>query len=64
MSIGDYKRTVESHVATTCKLGDTLAFGSTLMEPILTAAQPMVTLQVYVGMNEVVNDHMIYCIQT
>ena len=44
MSIGDYKRTVESYVATTCKLGGLLAFKSTLMEPILAAAQPMVTL--------------------
>ena len=54
MSIGDYKRIVESHVATTCKLGGTLAFGSTLMEPILATAQPGVTLQAYVGMNEAV----------
>ena len=49
MSIFDYKRTVESHVATTCKLGDRLAFGLTLMEPILAAAQPVVTLQEYVS---------------
>ena len=52
MPIGDYKRTVESHVATTFKLGGTLAFGLTLMEPILATAQPAVTLQVYVAMNE------------
>ena len=52
MTIGDYKRTVESYVATTCKLGGLLAFGSALMELILAAAQPVVTLQVYVGMDE------------
>ena len=52
MSIGDYKRTVESHVGTTCKLGGMLDFGLTLMEPILAAVQPVVTLQAYVGMNE------------
>ena len=54
MSIGDYKRTVESYVDTTCKLGGLLAFRSTLMEPILATAQPMGTLQAYVGMNEAV----------
>ena len=54
MSIGDYKRIVESYIATTCKLGDLLAFRSTLMEPILAAAQPVVTLQNYVGMDEAV----------
>ena len=52
MSIGDYKRTVESYVVKTCKLGGLLAFGSTLMDPILAAAQPVATLQVYVGINE------------
>ena len=52
MSIGDYKRTVEPYVATTHKLGGLLAFGSTLMEPILAAAQPVVTLQAYTGMDE------------
>ena len=52
MSIGDYKRTVKSHVGTTCKLGGMLAFGLTLMEPILAAAQPVVTLQAYIGINE------------
>ena len=52
MPISDYKRTVESRVGTTYKLGGTLAFGSTLMEPILAAAQPVVTLQAYVGMNK------------
>ena len=52
MPIGDYKRTVDSHVATTSKLAGMLAFGSTLMEPILAAAQPAVTLQAYVAMNE------------
>ena len=52
MPIGDYKRTVESHVAITYKLGGTLPFGSTLMEPILAAAQPAVILQAYVGINE------------
>ena len=52
MPVGDYKRTVKSHDATTSKLGGMLAFGSTLMEPILAAAQPVVTLQAYVGMNE------------
>ena len=54
--ISDYKRIVESHVATTCKLGGTLAFGSILMEPILAAAQPAVTLQAYVGMNVRMNE--------
>ena len=54
MTIGDYKRTVESYIATTCKLGGLLAFGLTLMEPILAAAQPVVTLQAYVGMDEAV----------
>ena len=53
MTIGDYKRKVESYVTTTCKLGGLLDFGSTLMEPILAAAQPVVTLQTYVGMDEV-----------
>ena len=52
MPIGDYKRTVESHVATTQKLAGMLAFGSTLMEPILATAQSAVTLQAYVVMNE------------
>ena len=52
MPIGDYKRAVESHVATTSKLGGMLAFGSTLMEPILAAAQPAVTLQEYVATNK------------
>ena len=52
MTIGDYKRTVESYVATTCKLGGLLEFELTLMEPILAAAQPVVTLQNYVGMDE------------
>ena len=33
MSIGNYKRIVESHVGTTYKLGSMLAFGLTLMEP-------------------------------
>ena len=31
-----------------------LAFGSTRMEPILATAQPMVTLQAYIRMNEAV----------
>ena len=52
MPIGDYKRTVESRVATTSKLAGMLAFRSTLMEPILAAAQPAVTLYTYVAMNE------------
>ena len=52
MPIGDYKRTVESHDATTSKLAGMLAFGSTLMESILAAAQPAVTLQACVAMNE------------
>ena len=43
---------MESYVGTTYKLGGVLAFGLTLMEPILAAAQPVVTLQAYVGMNE------------
>ena len=54
MTIGEYKRTVESYVSTTCKLGGLLAFGSTLMEPILAAPQPgATTLLAYVGMTEV-----------
>ena len=52
MPNGEYKRTVESYTATTMKLPGLLAFGSTLMEPILAASQPVVTLQGYVGMNE------------
>ena len=35
------------------KLGGLLAFGSTLVEPILAASQPVVILQGYVGMNEI-----------
>ena len=54
MNIGDCKCTVESYVATTCKLGDLPAFGSTFMEPILAAAQPVVTPQNYEGMDEAV----------
>ena len=34
------------------KLDGLLAFGSTLMEPILAASQPVVTLQAYVALNE------------
>ena len=52
MTIGDYKRTVESYVGTTYKLGGLLAFGSTLKETIMAAAQPVVTLQAYIGMDE------------
>ena len=52
MPIGDYKRTVESYVVTTCKLGGVLAFELTLMEPILATVQPVATLQAYVGTNE------------
>ena len=52
MTIGDYKRTVESYVATTYKLGGLLAFRPTIIEPILAAAQPVASLQAYVGMNE------------
>ena len=52
MPNGEYKRTVESYTATTMKLCGLLAFGSTLMKPILAASQPVVTLQDYVGMNE------------
>ena len=48
ISIGDYKHTVESYVATTCKLGGLFAVRSALMESILAVAQPMVTLQTYV----------------
>ena len=40
-------------MATTCKLGEMLAFGTGLMRPILAAAQPSVTLAGYVGMNQV-----------
>ena len=35
-SIGDYKQEVESHVATAAQLGGFFAFGTTLMELILT----------------------------
>ena len=52
MTMTNYKRTVESYVATTCSLGGLLVFGSTLMEHILSAAQPAITLQAYTGMNE------------
>ena len=52
MPNGEYKRTVESYTATTMKLGGLLSFGSTLMEPILAASQPVVTLQAYMAMNE------------
>ena len=52
MQNGEYKRTVESYTATTMKLGGLFSFGSTLMEPILAASQPVVTLQAYVAMNE------------
>ena len=52
MATVEYKHTVEIYVATTIKLGRLLVFGSTFMEPILAALQPVVTLQVYVGMNE------------
>ena len=54
MTIGDYKRTVESCVATTCRLGGLLAFRLTLMEPILATTQLAITLQAYVRMNEVI----------
>ena len=50
-SIGDYKRTVESNVATTCRLARILAFGVELMLPILAAAQPPITLADYVVLN-------------
>ena len=51
-SIGDYKRAVKAHVATTCRLGDTLAFKSTPMESILVAPLAgATTLQAYVGIN-------------
>ena len=42
MTTGEYKHTVESYVATTIMLGGLLAFGSTFMEPILAASQPVV----------------------
>ena len=54
-STSDYKQAVEAveaHLATTYRLGVTLAFGSTLMEDILAA--PLlgaITLQAYVGMD-------------
>ena len=48
----DYKQEVESHVATTCRLGGTLAYGSTLMLDILAAPVPgPTTLQAYVGID-------------
>ena len=50
-SIGDYKQAVEADVATSFRLGGTLAFGSTLMEDIMVALLPGVTiLQAYTGM--------------
>ena len=52
LSIGDNKQVVEAHIVTTCRLGDTFVFKSTLMEPILAAPLPSATtLQAYVGMN-------------
>ena len=37
---GDYKRAVEAHVTTTCRLGGTLAYGLTFNEDILAAPAP------------------------
>ena len=54
MTIGDYKRTVESYVTAICKLGGLLAFGLTFMDSVLAAAQPAITLQAYVEKNEAV----------
>ena len=49
---GDYKRAVEEHVATTCRFGGTLAYGSTFMEDILAAPAPGPTiLQASLGMD-------------
>ena len=43
---------METHTATSCRLGGTLAFGSTFIEDILAAPAPgPTTLQAYVGMN-------------
>lgn len=37
MSIGDYKRTVESNLATTCQMAGNFVFGTVLMQPFLDA---------------------------
>ena len=49
--IGDYKREVESFVDTTSRLGGSFAFGTALMEPILTNDGE--TLLTYLGMDAV-----------
>ena len=41
--IGDYKRTVESFVDTTCRLGGLFAFATALMEPFLGVPAPDAT---------------------
>ena len=61
---GEFKRAVESHTATSMKLGGLLAFGSTLMEPFLAAANPAVTLPAYVAMSEVQRRPYDCCMQT
>ena len=49
---GDYKQEVESFVATLCRLGGTLAFGSALMANILAAPFPgPIILHTYVGLD-------------
>ena len=47
MTIGDYKRSVESNVATACRMGGEFAFGTKLMELVLDSVQPVITLAQY-----------------
>ena len=47
MSIGDYKRSVESNVATACHMDGDFAFGTKLMELVLAETQPVITLAQY-----------------
>ena len=50
--MGDNKQSVEAHIATSCRLGRTLAFRLTFMENILAVLAPSpTTLQVYIGIN-------------
>ena len=47
MSIGDYKRSVESNVATACRMGGDFAYGTKLMELVLNEQNPVITLAQY-----------------
>ena len=47
MTIGDYKRSVESNVATACRMGGEFTFGTKLMELVLDSVQPVITLAQY-----------------